>query len=147
VSSRQPGSARRTGPATTATDEKIRAANAGEANKPAKPTTIPYREALERLWILDPLPAWLPTSNHISRLTTGPKHHLADPALAARLTGADASALIVGDEDVRTGVAAGRIGGDPARAIVVTTTGRDAFRGPTVSRSCPSRCSVPDPGR
>ena len=84
--------------ATTTSYEKIRdAATAGETTKPAKTTTIPYRDALERLWILDPLPAWAPTSNHLARLTFAPKHHLADPALAARLTGVDAAALLRGE--------------------------------------------------
>ena len=84
--------------ATTASYEKIRdAATADEANKPAKTTTIPYRDALERLWVLDPLPAWAPTSNHLARLTYAPKYHLADPALAARLSGADAGSLLRGE--------------------------------------------------
>ncbi len=84
--------------ATTASYERIRdAATAGEAIKPAKTTTIPYRDALERLWILDPLPAWAPSSHHLSRLTFAPKHHLADPALAARLAGVDAGALLRGE--------------------------------------------------
>lgn len=78
--------------------EKIRdAATAGELNKPAKTTTIPYRDALERLWILDALPAWAPTVGHLARLTAAPEHHLADPALAARLTGVDAGALLRGE--------------------------------------------------
>lgn len=83
--------------ATTASYEKIRdAASAGVADKPAKTTTLSYRDVLERLWILDPLPAWLPSSNHLARLSAGPKHHLADPALAARLLGADADSLLRG---------------------------------------------------
>ena len=84
--------------ATTASYEKIRdAATAGETTRPAKTTTIPYRDALERLWILDPLPAWAPTTDHLARLTFAPEHHLADPALAARLTGVDAGALLRGE--------------------------------------------------
>jgi predicted AAA+ superfamily ATPase len=84
--------------ATAASYDRIRdAATGGEANKPAKTTTIPYREALERLWILEPVRAWAPTHNHLSRLTQAPKHHLADPALAARLVGLDAGALLAGD--------------------------------------------------
>lgn len=72
--------------ATTTAFERIRdAATSDEGTKPARSTTQPYRDALERLWILDPLPAWLPTYNHFSRLATPAKHHLADPALAARL--------------------------------------------------------------
>ena len=77
---------------------KVRdAATAGETTRPAKTTTIPYRDALERLWILDPLPAWAPTTDHLARLTFAPEHHLADPALAARLTGVDAGALLRGE--------------------------------------------------
>ncbi|HEV8557191.1 MAG TPA: DUF4143 domain-containing protein [Actinophytocola sp.] len=81
--------------ATTATYETIRdAATGGEDNKPARTTTQPYREVLEQLWIIEPVPAWLPTRNPIARLALPPKHHLADPALAARLLGADAAALL-----------------------------------------------------
>lgn len=83
--------------ATTATYETIRdAATSGRGDKPAKTTTLPYRDILERLWILEPLSAWLPTRNQLSRLSKPPKHHLADPALAARLLGADADALLKG---------------------------------------------------
>jgi predicted AAA+ superfamily ATPase len=82
---------------TTATFETIRdAATGGSANKPAKTTVITYRDVLERIWILDPVEAWLPTRNHLRTLTVGPKHHLADPALAARLLGVDADALLRG---------------------------------------------------
>lgn len=83
--------------ATTASFETIRdAATGGHEEKPAKTTTQPYRDILERLWIIDEIPAWLPTRNHITRLTAPPKHHLADPALAARLLGLDADALLAG---------------------------------------------------
>lgn len=81
--------------ATTAAYDVIRdAATPGEHDKPAKATVQAYRETLERLWILDPLPAWLPTSSHLRRLGSAPRHHLADPALAARLLGIDADALL-----------------------------------------------------
>lgn len=81
--------------ATTATYETIRAAaTGGENDKPARSTTQPYRDVLERLWIIEPVPAWLPTRNPVARLASPPKHHLADPALAARLLGADAAALL-----------------------------------------------------
>lgn len=83
--------------ATTASFERIRdAATGGLGEKPAKTTTLPYRDVLERLWILDPVPAWLPTRNQIARLSVPPKHQLADPALAARLLGVDAGALLEG---------------------------------------------------
>jgi predicted AAA+ superfamily ATPase len=82
---------------TTASFETIRnAATAGHGEKPARTTTLPYRDVLERLWILDPVEAWLPSRNRISRLSSPPKHQLADPALAARLLGIDADALLEG---------------------------------------------------
>jgi len=83
---------------STATSfERIRdAATAGHGDKPAKSTTIPYRDILERLWVLDPVEAWSPSRNRLSRLSSPPKHQLADPALAARLLGVDADALLEG---------------------------------------------------
>jgi predicted AAA+ superfamily ATPase len=74
--------------ATSTSYEKIRdAASSDRGEKPTRATTQPYREVLERLWILDPVSAWLPTRNRLARLSSLPKHHLADPALAARLLG------------------------------------------------------------
>ncbi len=63
---------------------------------PAKTTVLAYREVLERLWLLEDLPGWMPTRNHLARLTQAPKHHLVDPALAARLLGVDEGALLRG---------------------------------------------------
>jgi predicted AAA+ superfamily ATPase len=81
--------------ATSASLETIRdAATSDRGEKPTRATTQPYRDVLERLWILDPVPAWLPTRNRLARLSSPPKHHLADPALAARLLGVDADALL-----------------------------------------------------
>jgi predicted AAA+ superfamily ATPase len=81
--------------ATTASFEKIRDAATSELGEtPARPTTLPYRDVLERLWILDPVQPWLPTRNRLSRLTSPTKHHLADPALAARLLGVGADDLL-----------------------------------------------------
>lgn len=90
---------------TTASYDALRAAaTPGEADKPAKATTQVYRDTLERLWILDPVPAWLPTRNHLRRMGSAPKHQLVDPALAARLLGADQGALL----DARTIPSVGR---------------------------------------
>jgi uncharacterized protein len=84
---------------TTASFETIRdASTGGEGEKPAKTTVQPFRDVLERLWILDPVPAWAPTRNRIRRLARPPKHQLVDPALAARLLGLDAAALLSGSE-------------------------------------------------
>lgn len=77
--------------------EKVRdAATVGHGDKPAKTTTLPYIDVLTELRILDPLHAWLPGRNHLHRLAQAPKHHLADPALAVRLLGLDAKALLAG---------------------------------------------------
>lgn len=80
---------------TTASWEKIRdAATPGSGDKPAKTTTMPYIELLTQLRILDPVDAWTPSFNHLQALTQSPKHHLADPALAARLVRLSAAKLI-----------------------------------------------------
>lgn len=73
------------------------AATPGETNKPAKTTTTAYREVLEGLWLLEPVPGWLASRNRLHLLTQTPKHHLADPALAAHLVGIDAGALLRGE--------------------------------------------------
>jgi len=84
---------------TTASLESIRdAATGGEADKPARSTVIQYRDALQRLWLLDPVPAWIPSRNYFSRLAHPDKHQLADPALAASLLGVGAEALLEGRE-------------------------------------------------
>ena len=70
------------------------AASAGDSDKPAKTTTIAYREILTQLWVLDPVPAWTPSNNVFARLSQTPKHHLVDTALAARLLGLSAASLL-----------------------------------------------------
>jgi predicted AAA+ superfamily ATPase len=70
------------------------ASTAGQSDKPAKTTTIAYRDVLERLWLLDEVPAWTGTRSAVAALGRAPKHHLADPALAARLLGVSAGALL-----------------------------------------------------
>jgi hypothetical protein len=94
--------------ASTASFETIRDAASGDwERKPARTTTQPYRDVLERLFVVDPLPAWAPTRNRISRLAMPPKHHLADPALAANLLGVGVDALLsaepVGPASLRDG--------------------------------------------
>lgn len=83
---------------TTASFEVIRdAATPGVGNKPAKSTTLPWRDILTRLWLLDPVPAWLPTSNRFKELAAAEKHQLVDPALAARLLNVTAEKLLAGE--------------------------------------------------
>ncbi|MDR7280740.1 putative AAA+ superfamily ATPase [Catenuloplanes atrovinosus] len=81
--------------ATTASYSAILdAATPGEVDKPAKTTTSAYRDVLTQLWLLDPVSGWLPSRSSFSRLAAAPKHHLADPALACRLLGAEVPALL-----------------------------------------------------
>jgi predicted AAA+ superfamily ATPase len=83
---------------TTASFETVRdAASAGHEHKPSKSATQAYRDALARVWVLDEVPAWIPSNNRLSELGHAPKHQLADPALAAQLLGAQASTLLAGD--------------------------------------------------
>ncbi|MFZ2238329.1 MAG: DUF4143 domain-containing protein [Gordonia amarae] len=79
---------------TTAYSRLLDATTGGDGHQPAKATTITYRDHLSQLWLLDPLPGWLPASNEISRLQQAPKHQLADPALAARLLNISATTLL-----------------------------------------------------
>ena len=84
---------------TTTSLATIRDAATGrQEDKPAKETVQAYREILEQLWVLDPVPAWVPTRNYLSRLSQPPKHQMVDPALAARLLGVSAEALLQGEE-------------------------------------------------
>lgn len=82
---------------TTATYERVRdAASGGQEHKPSKNATQTYRDALTRVWLLDEVPAWVPSDNRLSELGQAPKHQLADPALAAQLLGVQASTLLAG---------------------------------------------------
>ena len=87
--------------ATAATDATIFRAASPSGNPVNKQTAASYRELLQRIWVLDPVPAWEPGFAHLKRLGQASKHHLVDPALAARLVGATAGSLIkgVGDPD------------------------------------------------
>lgn len=83
--------------ATTASYSQILdAATPGHSDRPARATAEAYRQILASLWLLDPVPAWSPTSSPMTRLGQAPKHHLADPALAARLLGLGSEALLAG---------------------------------------------------
>ena len=83
---------------TAASFTKItQAASSRDGQAPARSTALAYRGALERAWMIEATPAWLPTPNRLRRLASAPVHQLADPALAARLLGVDADALLGGD--------------------------------------------------
>ncbi|HET6624812.1 MAG TPA: DUF4143 domain-containing protein [Nocardioidaceae bacterium] len=87
--------------AATATDASytaiLDAATPGEVEKPARQTVAGYRDHLARIFVLDPLPAWTPSFSPLRRLTQSPKHHLVDPALAARLVGVTSQGLLRGE--------------------------------------------------
>lgn len=87
--------------AATATDAAystiLAAATPGEGEKPARQTAEIYREHLQRIFVLDPVEAWIPTFAPLKRLTLAPKHHLVDPALAARLVGVGKAGLLKGE--------------------------------------------------
>lgn len=86
---------------TTTSWDKIRTgATPGEAQTISKTTSAPYIETLESLRIIDSVPAWLPTNNHLLKVGQSPKHHLADPALAAILLGVTSAALLSGKPEV-----------------------------------------------
>jgi hypothetical protein len=82
---------------STASFEKIRdAASGGEDRKPSKETAQNYRDALTRVWVLDEVPAWLPSGSSLRELAQAPKHQLVDPALASELLGASRETLLAG---------------------------------------------------
>lgn len=72
---------------TTAYSRLLDLTTAGDGTQPAKTTTIGYRDHLSQLWLLDPVPGWLPINSPFTQLRQAPKHQLADPALAAHLLG------------------------------------------------------------
>ncbi len=86
--------------ATVTSYEKIRdAATLRGGPPPARKTTLRYRDWLTSMWLLDPLPAWVPWGINLGALTSSPRHHLADPALALRLLGGSSAALLQGRDD------------------------------------------------
>ncbi len=103
---------------TTAYNAILDAATPGETDKPAKTTTIGYRDVLTQLWLLEPVPGWLPTRSVFARLAQAPKHHLADPALAARLLGMNAAALLAGRDSAQAGVFEGPLLGALFESLV-----------------------------
>lgn len=79
---------------TTAYSRLLDTTTGGDGTQPAKTTTIAYRDHLSQLWLLDPVPGWVPNNNPNRRLQQAPKHHLADPALAANLLNQTAESLL-----------------------------------------------------
>ncbi|MDR1412728.1 MAG: DUF4143 domain-containing protein [Actinomycetes bacterium] len=85
--------------ASTASYETIlNGATPGEDNKPAKRTTLIYRDVLASLWLIDQIDPWLPMNTTFAYLGRSPKHHLVDPGLAARLLGLTEKNLLKSSE-------------------------------------------------
>jgi len=82
---------------TASLSEITAAATAGMPDKPSRNTTAVYRDALADLWLIDPVPAWEPLGKEFVRLGATPVHHLADPALAARLLSLTKTSLLNGE--------------------------------------------------
>ena len=84
---------------STASYESIMgAATLGQDKKPAKATTMVYRDVLASLWITDPVLPWTSEGNIYRNLGKTPKHYLVDPALTARLLGITEKTLLAGKE-------------------------------------------------
>lgn len=87
--------------ATTATitsQEKIRTnATPRDAGAPTNESANGIRKALERAYVVDPVPGWQPSFNYLRKLGKARKHHLTDPALVANLLGVDATKLLQGE--------------------------------------------------
>lgn len=81
--------------ATPTSLDKIRnTALRGDGSVPTKQTVLNYHNALRRLWVVEDVPGWSPSSSRFTTLNQAPKHHLADPALVLSLLGMDHSALL-----------------------------------------------------
>ena len=84
------------------------AAAASPVDLPSKATIAEYRDVLDRLWLLDEVPAWLPSATNLTQVMQASKHQLADPALAASLLGADADALVLATDGAASTPGCGR---------------------------------------
>ncbi|GAA4740094.1 hypothetical protein GCM10023350_25670 [Nocardioides endophyticus] len=108
------------------------AASPGESDRPAKTTTIGYRYILSRLWLLDPVPGWIPTGNASARLQQAPKHHLGGES--SSLLGALFESLAALTVRVLAQAAEASVGhlrtrnGDRLLDAVVLNTGDEAYR-------------------
>lgn len=72
------------------------AATPGIGDKPSRLTANSYRDALESLWLLDPVSPWAAPGGQFRAIRSQVKHYLADPALTARLLLLDEDSLLAG---------------------------------------------------
>lgn len=82
---------------TASYTEILNAATAGFTDKPARGTLISYRDVLEQLWLLDPVPAWSPVASPLRKLAQAPKHQVFDTGIASRLLGMTTARLLNGE--------------------------------------------------
>ncbi|MDR2035169.1 MAG: DUF4143 domain-containing protein [Coriobacteriales bacterium] len=105
--------------ASTASYQSIlNAATPGDAEKPARKTTVGYKDVLDSLWITDRVDAWLPTVNTMAALGNSPKHYLVDPALSARLLRVSFEQLLQGVAHDTLGPQSGSIAGRLFESLV-----------------------------
>ena len=86
---------------TTSYESIMNAATPGQDKKPAKATTMAYRDTLTALWVLDPVEPWVTEGNLHTNLGKSPKHYLVDPALTATLLGVTEQKLLNSEAEVR----------------------------------------------
>lgn len=66
----------------------------GDRGPVATETLSNYFDALERLMLIEPLPAWRPHMRSKSRLRTTPVHHFVDPSLGLAALGSGTQAML-----------------------------------------------------
>ncbi|PRZ08589.1 hypothetical protein BCE75_101291 [Isoptericola sp. CG 20/1183] len=79
----------------------VAAAAFAKDSQPSKNTIIAWREALESLWLLEPVPAW-PGHPALPALASKETHQLTDTALATRLLHLDEARLLRGESGSTT---------------------------------------------
>ncbi len=81
--------------ASTPLNRSALEADIGGTAKPiASETLTNYLDALDRLMLVEPLPAWRPHMRSRTRLRTSPVHHFVDPSLGTAALGVGVDALL-----------------------------------------------------
>ncbi|WRS31023.1 DUF4143 domain-containing protein [Actinomycetaceae bacterium MB13-C1-2] len=80
---------------STALNQSALAADIGGVQGPIAPQTLTnYLDALDRLMLIEPLPAWHPHMRSRTRLRTTPVHHFVDPSLGVSAVGVGVDGLL-----------------------------------------------------
>ena len=66
----------------------------GDTNTASRPTLMSYMNALERIFMIEDLPAWSPSMRSKATLRNSPKRHFCDPSVAACVLGASPKRLM-----------------------------------------------------